>query len=109
MPTSRPLAVGAAQRDLPVRRGRPPPTRPGRRGRGRTRGRRAGRATGSRVGLGARRRRRGVLLEVDDLDRAAGGKDDAADVVAVVCGLAHRQAVACCGPTSAAAPSELDP
>ena len=66
---------------------RPPPTRPGRRGPCRSRGRRGGRAAPARAPGGGRRVGR-LVLEVDDLDGAAGRQDDAADVVGVV-GLAH--------------------
>src|SRR4051794_13095953 len=81
-----PLAVGAAQRDLPVRRAGLVPLG------GVDQVRRAGSADvkvvdalrGSVVHMLGDRRVEDLIVEVDDLDRLPRRKDDAADVVAVV-------------------------
>ena len=78
---SRPLAVGAAQGDLPVPRAGLLPSR-GRRGPTRSRGRRAGRPVGV---LGRPVGGPAAVGEVDDLDRLATGQHYAPTDVSVGC------------------------
>src|SRR3954453_16694783 len=85
-----PLAVGAAQRDLPRgRAGLLPLGRVAQAGGARATdvevaGRVVVRVDGRRGDRTGRRGADALVLEVDDLDRLPGGKDDAADVVAGV-------------------------
>jgi hypothetical protein len=88
-----PLAVRAAQEHLPVRRGGLLPL---------DRVDQVAVALRAQMQVANLGRRRGggcVGVEIDDLDRASGGKDDALDVVRVVCGLVHlHQGDGGCGP-----------
>src|SRR4051794_12161501 len=105
-----PLAVGAAQADLPVHRARLVPLRGvdevGLAGRADVQvlNRLVDRDRPTRPRLGVDQL---LIVEVDDLDGLAGGEDHAADVVAVVGLRAHQTAPV--GPTSTMRPQDLTP